>query len=251
MKYLFLCIFFSCVAMQDPLSHFGGGPARELSINYNSGETVVFIKDIHIKNNSVYVFFVTENLSGIMRRYDMAGNVLQEVVMRAGDNPVYFENKLQILWESDYFYLPAWYSSLDGISGAVQKYNYQLELQENFGVQGTMSFKDIDYNCGFASVGSVGGKYFAGGYNQNQSNEGVISSYILVDFDPINGHLNHYYQEDQRVVGGTRSVNFMNLYYKDSKYYLLGITFENELIYQELNQENDLLFQKPSDIRVD
>ena len=253
MKYLIFCIFFSCIAMQDPLAQFGIGASNEVSINYNDINPV-YIKDVYIHNSSIYIFFITGEFHGVVRQHDMAGNVLKEVVMMTSGDPFYIIDKIQILWKENYFYVPGWCRSGNRTYGVIQKYNYQVELQESFGNNGTVIFGDINASLLFNSIASVGSKYFAAGYNEIQwggADDQVDSSYMLVDFNLENGSINHYYQESALINGNTRSVKFMEPYYQNSKYYVVGITFENELIYQELNENNDLLFQKVDGVRID
>ena len=93
MKYLFLCIFFSCVAIQDPLAHFGVGVFNELVIDYDDSSNM-FIRDIYIKDNKIYIFLInfdSNNTShGIIRQCDMFGNVLKEIEMVAEILPIFF-----------------------------------------------------------------------------------------------------------------------------------------------------------------
>jgi hypothetical protein len=248
-----LCVFFTCVAtIQDPLSHFGMGPAREVVISYDDS-SALFIRDIHIKNNRIYVFLINFDnrliRHGIIREYDMAGNVLQEVEMVAETSPIFFAGKVQILWEEDFFYVPG-FVSRNKIIGTVQKYNYQIELQRDFGENGTIFFSAIDYNLSyFSSVASAGNKYFAGGMISTP----VLSptSYLVLDFNSSDGAVNHCYVENVNGEALNRGVDFLEAYYDDSRYYLVGISFDHKLIYQEVNENSGLSFQELDEICVD
>ena len=253
MKYLFLCVFFSCVAMQDPLSHFGMGIFHELAIDYDDSSNM-FIRDIHIKDNKIYIFLINFDSSntshGIIRQCDMVGNVLKEIEMFAEILPIFFAEKVQILWEEDFFYVPGFVVDNNKPTGIVQKYNYQIELQKDFGENGAILFNAVNYNfCLFSCITSVGNKYFAGGMISTPALS--PTSYFVLDFNSSDGAVNHYYLENVNGNTFNRGVSFLEAYYQDSRYYLVGIGFDDKLIYQEINENDGLSFQKVDDVRID
>ena len=59
MKNLVVVVFFSCIAVRDPLNYFGSNTQSNVEISYNN--FAVTIQDLHSHNSQICVVLITNN----------------------------------------------------------------------------------------------------------------------------------------------------------------------------------------------
>ncbi len=141
----------------DPYTDFGK-ISGDIVIVPNIDSKDVTIIDVHYnyahnpEDKSLIVigvFYDTpeERSRAVIYKYDFAG-VLQKTVYPTDTTNVniFIESTARVLWEDDYFYIPMY--TLHPASGniALQKYSYNLELDEDFAVNGTWLFGGPDHD---------------------------------------------------------------------------------------------------------
>lgn len=94
--------------------------------------------------------------------------------------PVRLDEKVQILWVTDGFYIPGSLLEEGKRVAVIQKYRYnRLKLDSLFGDNGTIIVA-MDISASFASVAKNNTTYIAAG----QQNEAGQSSYIVINLTP-------------------------------------------------------------------
>lgn len=230
----------SCMAVKDPLARFATQNAGIVSLEYNP-QAQEHIVSVHFKNNKIYTLLFS-NGKGVLQCHNLRGQLLDAQEMKHADNNINIEVRLQVLWDEDYFYVPG-YAIIDQNALAVlQKYDYELALDTEFGDEGTLIFEvadqDITYHS-FASVAPTSDIYWVGGVIQRQTQDQIESCHVIVGFDKNTGQQRRYYQEEEFIPGTTRLFNFLKVYHVNDQYYAVGHSLIRGLYYIPLLDQPD------------
>lgn len=242
LQILVICGFWNVIVTAiDPLLNFAKNSGNQALIEYNNSD--VFVRGIHHTPTSIIVVLSTPQSEGVIQKYNYDGSLQNTITMSSGCGVLRIEDRMQILWEDDYFYIPGYNDA--PANGFIQKYNYNLELDPNFGDSGTLLLGGgNDDFASFTSVTSVNNKYFAAGYvqNDNNNNNSIQSKYRIIDFNNVNGYVNYVYEEQNFTIGGTRKIDFIAISYLQGMYFVLATGETNNLMYAALNINMHLLF---------